>query len=87
LNRNPLKTPKPYLLLFALLLITTPAYAYLDSGTGSMILQGLIAGIAMISLTIKMYWCKFIGMFRKQDSLQTDNEEQRNQEKTNPKKP
>ena len=51
--------------------VATPAYAYLDPGTGSMILQGLIAGVAMISLTVKIYWYKFLSFFKKND-MNTD---------------
>lgn len=56
-------------LFIALLLsLSTPAWAYLDPGTGSMILQGLIAGVAVAGLTIKTYWYKLRSMFGKQDS-------------------
>ncbi len=41
------------------------AFAYLDPGTGSLILQGLIAGIAMAGITIKTYWYKLCSMFGK----------------------
>ena len=43
--------------VFALFCLTiSPADAYLDPGTGSMIIQGLIAGIASIALILKLYW-------------------------------
>lgn len=41
------------------LTITNGAYAYLDPGTGSIILQGLIAGIVGFLFVIKLYWMKF----------------------------
>ncbi len=41
------------------------AYAYLDPGTGSMILQGLIAAIALSAVTIKMYWHKLLAFFKR----------------------
>ena len=44
---------------------STSASAYLDPGTGSMILQGLIAGIAIAGFTIKTYWYKLRSMFGK----------------------
>jgi hypothetical protein len=52
----------------ALLLVTFShqAAAYLDPGTGSMILQGIIAGIAVVGFTIKSYWYKIRGFFGKQ---------------------
>ena len=34
--------------LVGLISYTSPAYAYLDPGTGSMIIQGLVAGLAAI---------------------------------------
>ena len=42
-----------------------PAMAYLDPGTGSIILQGAIAGIAVAWFTIKMYWYKLASFFGK----------------------
>lgn len=33
-----------------------PAYAYLDPGTGSVLLQGLLAGIAGGMAILKLYW-------------------------------
>lgn len=48
-----------------LCLVSTPAYAYLDPGTGSIILQGLIATIAVMGLTIKTYWHKILSFFGK----------------------
>jgi hypothetical protein len=38
----------------------TPAYAYLDPGTGSMILQVLLGGVAGIALVGKLYWHKLL---------------------------
>ena len=34
----------------------TPAHAYIDPGTGSMLIQGLIAVIAAAGITAKIYW-------------------------------
>tara|TARA_Y100001936_G_C15939683_1_gene594048 strand:- start:515 stop:715 length:201 start_codon:yes stop_codon:yes gene_type:complete len=36
----------------------TPSYAYLDPGTGSILLQGILAGIASAITTIVLYWKK-----------------------------
>ncbi|MDX1404899.1 MAG: hypothetical protein R3192_10185 [Woeseiaceae bacterium] len=38
------------------LLISTPSHAYLDPGTGSIILQGLLAGIAVAIGVVRGYW-------------------------------
>lgn len=39
-----------------LLAITRPCYAYIDPGTGSIILQGLLASIAVALGVLKLYW-------------------------------
>jgi hypothetical protein len=38
------------------------AHAYLDPGTGSMILQVLLGGIAGMAVAIKLYWHKFLAL-------------------------
>lgn len=40
-----------------------PAYAYLDPGTGSIILQGLVAAVAGIVVSGKLYWNKIKSAF------------------------
>ncbi len=64
------------LVLFFGLSVSLNAAAYLDPGTGSMILQGLIAGIALGWLTLKNYWYKIAGFFgkKKQGSLLDDDQ-------------
>lgn len=42
---------------------TTGAYAYLDAGTGSMILQLLLGGAAGLMLALKLYWYKLLSFF------------------------
>ena len=34
------------------------AYAYLDPGTGSVIIQAVIGAIAAVLITLKIYWYK-----------------------------
>jgi hypothetical protein len=54
-----------------LLLIFTDAVAYLDPGTGSMMLQVILGGIAAVGVAIKLYWHKLrvaFGMAKKEDS-------------------
>ena len=47
------------------LLITavTPAYAYIDPGTGSLIIQSIIGAIAAVGITLKLYWHKLKVLF------------------------
>ena len=42
---------------------TTSAAAYLDPGTGSIIVQGAIAAIAAAAFTLKLYWYKVKSFF------------------------
>jgi hypothetical protein len=42
---------------------TQPAYAYLDAGTGSMLLQLLLGGFAGFLVIGKLYWAKIKGIF------------------------
>jgi hypothetical protein len=51
------------LALGATLVSTQEAQAYLDPGTGSMLLQGLIAGLAATSVVIGRYWYKVKSYF------------------------
>ncbi len=56
--------------LFLWTIQVSPAYAYLDPGTGSLLLQGLLGGIAGIAVFGKIYWHKFtswLGHKRNQD--------------------
>jgi len=46
-------------------LTPTNAYAYLDPGTGSFALQGLIAGIAGALIAIRAYWWRISDLFRR----------------------
>lgn len=41
------------------------AYAYLDLGTGSLLLQGILAGLAAAWLTCSMYWQRIKNLFRR----------------------
>lgn len=40
-----------------------PAFAYLDPGTGSIILQLLLGGVAGGAVVAKLYWHKLKGFF------------------------
>ena len=54
-------------LIVGLISYTSPAYAYLDPGTGSMLLTGLIAGLAAIISFLSIYWQKVKAFFDKQE--------------------
>ncbi len=42
-----------------------PASAYLDPGTGSMLLQVLLGGVAAVSVVAKLYWRRLTTAFAK----------------------
>lgn len=57
-------------LLFALvaLAFSSPAYAYLDPGTGSMIVAAIVAVFATIVMGVKTYWYKLVSLLRGRDT-------------------
>ena len=59
------------------MLSTGDAYAYLDPGTGSILLQALIATVASSLFVIKMYWYKFRSLlgFKHQTEEDTSNDQ------------
>lgn len=42
-----------------ILLYSAPSYAYLDPGTGSIILQSILAGVAVAMGVLRIYWHRF----------------------------
>lgn len=48
--------------MMAVGLSTSSAHAYLDPGTGSIILQVLLGGVAGLALAAKLYWHKFLSL-------------------------
>ena len=64
--------------IIAFFFIVTNAYAYLDPGTGSVILQAIIGFLAALSAGFLYYWTKvknfFLKFFKKNnDDEKTDN--------------
>lgn len=69
------------ILLFIVLFSATPAHAYLDPGTGSVILQGVLGAIAAIAVVTKLYWhriLRFLGLSKKRTALEQKVEEGEN---------
>ena len=59
-----------------LIFICSEANAYIDPGTGSLLLQGLLAGIAAGAYTLKLYWYKFKNFFSRKNEKQEELEEE-----------
>lgn len=48
-----------------LLLYWVPANAYIDPGTGSALIGGIVAAFAAVVTFAKLYWHRFIGLFNR----------------------
>ena len=51
--------------------LAAPAHAYVDPGTGSMLVQMIIAGFAAGFTIIGLYWSKFVGLIRRDRRTKT----------------
>ena len=61
------------------IVLAEPSYAYLDPGTGSIILQSLLAGIAVTIGVLRLYWhrCKaFLAGLTEKSVEQVNKDEQ-----------
>tara|TARA_B000000609_G_C23889826_1_gene197665 strand:- start:78 stop:293 length:216 start_codon:yes stop_codon:yes gene_type:complete len=58
---------KKFSVLYILVLIIFPtkAFAYLDPGTGSIILQAILGFIAATVASVSIYWAKFKSLISK----------------------
>jgi nitrate/nitrite transporter NarK len=45
-------------LALGMLLVPAPALAYLDPGTGSFLIQGIIAAVVGAGFAVKMFWSR-----------------------------
>lgn len=71
---------------FFILISSKEALAYLDPGTGSMILQGILGAIAAVAVAGKIYWRRIKGFFGfKKDAVGNVSSERSNPEKSNEK--
>jgi len=57
-------TNKSLLLVYFFGIISN-AHAYLDPGTGSIIIQGIIAAVLSITIAVKTYWFKIKFFFQR----------------------
>lgn len=67
------------IVLVMLVCFSESAYAYLDPGTGSIILQGAIAGIALGLATIKFWWYRISGFFSRNKDVKEEQGTQKNE--------
>ena len=55
-------------LLFVCLTSPQIAWAYLDPGTGSMMIQAIIAGVTGAAVIMRLYWAKVTAFFGREPS-------------------
>ena len=53
------------IVLFLSLIAPSAAFAYLDPGSGSMLLQLVLGGLAGLAVIAKLYWHRLLGFFGK----------------------
>ena len=56
-------------------ILTLNAYAYIDPGSGSIILQALLGALAAIGASISIYWSKFKNFFKRNKKIEKDKKE------------
>ena len=56
---------KILLLAFILIISTNNAFAYLDGGSASMLVQLILGGTAGLLAIVKLYWHKIVSFFKK----------------------
>lgn len=62
------------ILFFMLLTLPFSVYAYLDPGTGSMLLQVILGGVAAVGVAIKLYWHKLRAAFGMRKTEESEDE-------------
>ena len=68
------KTPV-LLVLYLVWLSETRTHAYLDPGSGSMLVQLLLGGVAGAAVIVKLGWQRFRDMFRSSGAGKTESNE------------
>ena len=61
--------------VLCLVSVSTDAFAYLDPATGSIILQGILAALAGVMLTARIYWEKIKSFFRRDEKASSKKDE------------
>jgi hypothetical protein len=47
-----------------LFMLSDAVFAYLDPGTGSMLVQLLVGGVAAVGVTVRLYWDRILRLLR-----------------------
>jgi|TARA_B100000902_G_scaffold291397_1_gene277724 hypothetical protein len=69
---------------FIYLLVTfSSAHAYLDPGTGSIIVQALLGLLAAIAVALRLYWHKFLKLIGIRKKININLEDEKSQDTKN----
>lgn len=59
----------PFALALLAALAPVPAHAYVDPGTGAMLLQLLLGGVAGLAVVAKLYWERLRSFFKRSKAV------------------
>ena len=65
----------PLILAAALLLVPGVALAYIDPGTGSFVIQGIIAAVVGAGFAIKVYWHRIVSALTGKSPVEDDDDQ------------
>lgn len=65
-----------YLITALFFLDVRPAEAYLDPGTGSMLVQGVLAAIAAAGVSLGIFWKRIKAFFSRSSLRKTENNDE-----------
>jgi hypothetical protein len=51
-------------IVWLLFICASPAYAYVDPGSGGMLVQLLLGGVAGVAVLVRMYWQRCLKLVR-----------------------
>ena len=63
-----IRRPVALIMLSMWLLLEVPLHAYLDPGSGSMLLQLLLGGFVGVGMIVRLYWTRLTALLQRKDS-------------------
>lgn len=57
-----------YLAALLSVIVISPAGAYLDPGSGSLVFQVVVGALMAVSLAIRLFWRRIVSLFRRKES-------------------
>jgi len=66
------QAPRALIVAVVLILLPAPALAYIDPGTGSFVIQGIIAAVVGAGLAVKVFWHRIKSVFTGKSAAEDD---------------